>query len=271
MRRGAALCAVVTVAVAAWAGSAFAVEPPLRRFDQATTEALGRAMFEQDRRASIASELVSDNFDPTDERLVGYITSGELPRLRVRFVRTTVDGFEAAIDAQFDDLLLPSLSRAENPTLSADEQAQIAARLAAARDSASRCDGRYNTLALPDPDGSGWLVYAMAATTEPDTLMVGGHVRYTLSADGQTVEHTEPLATSCAKAPLADLARAADTDGHEGLALRTSLTAMPLETHVFLSLTYGLPLFVVGTDLKMWKVDGDHLSVVRQKPGPETP
>jgi hypothetical protein len=248
-----------------------AATPLMRHFDRATVEALGRAMYEQDRRASIAADLVRDNFDPAEERLVGYLTSGTPPRLRVRFVRATEHGLEAAIDADFEDLLLPTLTRVEDPVLTPPEQAQIAARLAVARDSATRCDGRYNTLALPDPDGGGWLVYAIAASDEADTVMVGGHVRYTISADGGTLVHAEPLATSCAKAPRADLERAAATGGNEGLALRTSLSALPLETHVYLSLTLALPLFVVGSDFRMWKVDAGHLQVVREKTGPAAP
>lgn len=272
MRRAAhAPAAMLALACGLAPAALQAATPLVRHFDQATTEALGRALYEQDRRASIAADLVRDNFDPADEHLVGYLTSGTPPRLRVRFVRSTEHGFEAAIDADFEDLLLPTLTRAQDPTLTPPEEAQIAARLAAARDSATRCDGRYNTLALPDPDGDGWLVYAIAASEEADTVMVGGHVRYTISADGGRIEQAEPLATSCAKAPRAELERAAATEGNEGLALRTSLAAMPLETHVYLSLTEGLPLFVVGSDLKMWKVDAGHLQMVREKPGPATP
>lgn len=258
-------------ALACLAASLATAAPLARQFDQATTERLGRDMYEQDRRASIAADLVRDNFDPAEEQLVGYITSGELPALKVRFVRAGVDGYEAAIDADFDDLLLPALTRVDDPRLTPAEQAQIAARLAAAKDSATRCDGRYNTLAFADPEGAGWLVYALAATSVPDTMMVGGHVRYSVSADGQSIDTIEPLATSCATAPLADLERAAETDGIEGLALRTSLAAMPLETHVFLSLTHDLPLFVVGTDLKMWKVEKGQMKVVREKPGAAVP
>lgn len=261
----------LTVGIALLVAGTAGAAPLARQFDADTTARLGRAMYEQDRRASIAADLVRDNFDTTEEHLVGYITSGEPAQLRVRFIRGGEFGYEAAIDAQFDDLLLPALSRVENPALSQEEQAQIAARLAAARDSATRCDGRYNTFALPDPDGSGWLIYALAASSEPDTVMVGGHVRYSVSADGSTVEHIDALATSCATAPYADLERAAATDGTDGLALRTSLAATPLETHVFLSLTYDLPLYVVGSDLRMWKVAKGQMKVVREKPGPATP
>jgi hypothetical protein len=245
--------------------------PLERHFDNAATARLGREMYEQDRRAAIAADLVRDNFDPDEERLVGFITTGQVPALRVRFVRAGADGYEAAIDAVFDDLLLPSLERAASPALSIDERAQITARLQVARDAATRCDGRYNTLALADPDGEGMLVYAIAASSEPDTMMVGGHVRYSISADGERIEHTEALSKSCAAAPLADLALAASTDGVQGLALRTTLADAPLETHVFLSLTHDTPLFIVGSDLRMWRVDGDSMKVVREKPGPATP
>lgn len=245
--------------------------PLERHFDGASTARLGRAMYEQDRRAAIAADLVRDNFDPDEERLVGFITTGAAPTLRVRFVRAGANGYEAAIDAVFDGLLLPALERAPSPTLSADEMAQITARLQVARDAATRCDGRYNTVALDDPDGDGMLVYAIAASSAPDTMMVGGHVRYSISVDGERIEHTEALSTSCAAAPLADLALAASTDGVQGLALRTMLAAAPLETHVFLSLMHDTPLFIVGNDLRMWRVDGDQMKVVREKPGPATP
>ena len=238
-----------------------------RHFDVPTLERLGREIHEQDRRAGIAAELVADNFDPDAEHLVGFITVGDVAHLRVRFVRETDHGHQAAIDAVFDDLLLPSLERAAKPELDAAERAQIAARLAVARDAATRCDGRYNTVALPDPEGDGMLVYAIAASRDPASVMVGGHVRYSVSADGRTILHTEPLATSCAVAPRADLERAARTDGVEGLALRTTLSNTPLETHVFLSLTQDLPLFVIGNDLRMWRVEGGHMKVVREGPG----
>ena len=248
----------------AQSAAAFELE---RDFDTATIERLGREIYEQDRRAAIAAELVGDNFDPQAERLVGFITSGDARHLRVRFVRETDRGHQAAIDAVFDELLLPALERAAQPALDAAELAQVAARLAVARDAATRCNGRYNTVALPDPDGDGLLVYALAASDDPAAVMVGGHVRYSVSADGRTIEHTEPLATSCAVAPLADLERAARTDGSEGLALRTTLSNTPLETHVFLSLTQDLPLFVVGNDLRMWRVEAGRMQVVREGPG----
>lgn len=238
-----------------------------RRFDAAETVRIGRALYEQDRRAAIAAEVLADNFDAAAEGLVGFITVGAPPRMTVRFVRRTDHGHEAAIDAVFEDLLLPSLERAADPRLGPDELAQIEARLVVGGDASTRCDGRYNTVVLPDPDGSGLLVYALAATTEADRVMVGGHVRYSVSADGRRIERAEPLSTSCAVAKRADLELAARTGGSEGLALRTTLSDLPLESHVFLSLIHDLPLFVVGRDLRLWRVDAAGLHLERERPG----
>jgi hypothetical protein len=246
---------------------ASAAQGLVRQFDEATTLRLGRAIYEQDRRAAIAAELLADNFDPAAEGLIGFITVGAPPRLTVRFVRRTDDGHRAAIDAVFDDLLLPTLERATDPRLDAAELAQIEARLAVGEDAATRCDGRYNVVVLPDPDGEGFLAYALAATTEPERVMVGGHVRYSVSADGRRLELVEALSTSCAVAARADLELAARTGGGEGLALRTTLADRPLESHVFLSLVQDLPLFVVGRDLRLWRVDGNGVVLERERPG----
>jgi hypothetical protein len=254
-----ALLACLPVAVAA--------QGLARRFDAADTLRLGRAIYEQDRRAAIAAEILADNFDPAEEGLSGFITVGTPPRMTVRFVRQTEDGHRAAIDAVFDELLLPSLERAAKPALDAAELAQIEARLTVGEDAATRCDGRYNIVVLPDPDGEGLLVYALAATTAPGRVMVGGHVRYSVSADGRRIERAEALSTSCAVADRAELELAARTGGREGLALRTALSDLPLESHVFLSLVNDLPLFVVGRDLRLWHVDADGLHLERAQPG----
>ena len=244
---------------------------PLRVFDHATTEQVGRALYDQERRVAIASDLLSDNFDVEAEHIVGYITSGDAQHMVVRYLRRVGQHYESAVDAVFTDLLLPVLQVPSDPVLSAAQMAQAAARGQVSADVSTRCDGRYNTLVVPDPDGEGMLVYAIADSEDPTKLMLGGHVRFTLSADGQTIENTEPLATSCTAGPRKQLEEAAATHGKHGLSVRNLLAATPLESHVLLSLLYGLPLFVVTSDLKMWEVAKGKMSVLHHQPGPHTP
>lgn len=246
-------------------------EPPLRVFDQPTAERLGRELFEQERRVAIASDLVGENFDIEAEHIVGYITSGDPQHLVVRYLRRVEQHYEAAVDALFANLLLPTLQVPSDPALTPAQTAQAAARGQVAADVSSRCDGRYNTLVVPDPDGKRMLVYAIADSADPAKLMLGGHVRFTFSADGQDLESAEPLATSCTAGPRKLLQEAADTHGEAGLSVRNLLATTPLESQVLLSLLYDLPLFVVTSDLKMWEVAQGKMRVVRDQPGPTTP
>lgn len=248
---------------------ALAADTPPQSYDLATTARLGKALYEQDRRVSIASEIVHDNFDVDAEHIVGYVTSGEPTHLTVRYLRPAGNTFEVVVDAIFEDLLLPALVQPADSALSAGELAQANARRLAAEDLSTRCDGRYNTLAVADPDSAGLLVYGIAASADPGKLMVGGHVRYRFAADGREIRATEPLATSCAATSRDELKTAAINDGTRGLGIRNSLGNTPFESHVLMSLLYDVPLFVVTADLKMWKVAGGAMSVFREQPGEE--
>lgn len=257
----AALCCL------AFLGTAGAQQAGLHSYAPATIEQLGRTIYEQDRRVAIASELVHDNFDVEAEHMVGYVTAGTPERLVVRYLRAAGSGLAVVVDAVFEDLLLPALVQPKDTGVTPSELAQASARRQAAEDLASRCDGRYNTLAVPDPEGGGIVVYGIAASADPAKVMVGGHVRFRFSADGRTLRAAEPLSTSCAVTTREELGKAAASDGREGLAIRNVLSDTPLESHVLLSLLYDLPLYVVTADLKMWKVSKGKMSVVREQPG----
>jgi hypothetical protein len=59
-----------------------------------------------------------------------------------------------------------------------------------------RVDALYNDVVLPAEviGETGWLVYALAATTNAEEMLVGGHTRIKVSADGTTVEEVFPFA-----------------------------------------------------------------------------
>ena len=237
----------------------------LRVFSVAQLEALGRALYDQDRRASIASEMLDDHFDPEEEKINGWVIEGDVKHTVVRFIRNTEQGPVAILDAVFDDLLLPSFSRSTTPTLTPFQSSQLAAREAARPYLKDPCSRRFDNATLPDPDGTGILVYALALSDDPKEVMIGGHYRFSMSRDGKNVNRAEALSTSCVAAPRE---RLHGTDTEQGLAIRANLSDTPLETHVLLSLKEKVPLFVVTRDLKMWKVENGKMIVIRDKPGP---
>ena len=244
----------------------------LQVYDVPTAERLARGLYEQERRVAIASEMVRDYYDPEEERIVGFVTSGTDKALTVRFLRPGGGGLEPVVDAVFDtELLLPALAYASGESLNAAESAQARARQLVAADVQTRCNGRYNTLVAAEPGGQHLLVYGIAVSDDPAQIMVGGHVRFTVSPDGGRIERIEPLSSSCAVVGRDQFDSAADSEGTKGVGMRNSLANAPLETHALMSLLYEVPLFVMTADQKMWKVQDGKMKVVRRKPGEAAP
>lgn len=236
----------------------------LRQFSSAQLEALGREIFEVRRRTEIAADLMAEHYDPKEEKIAFWVTEGAPERLRVRFLRAAGERFEPAIEARFESLLLPGFVTESLAPLSGFETAQIAARNAVAPYLDAPCARRYESVALRDPDGNGMLLYALAVADSDDEVMLGGHHRFSVSADGLEVAHADALSTACTKAPRAALAA---SDGEQGTAVRANLSDTPLEIHVYLSLRYRLTLYVVTRDLRMWEVREGRMRVIRQSPG----
>jgi hypothetical protein len=55
---------------------------------------------------------------------------------------------------------------------------------------------RYDYVVLDDPDGSGFLVYALGRGSKPGDVVVHGHFRVTISSDGQKAERVDALSRS---------------------------------------------------------------------------
>jgi hypothetical protein len=55
---------------------------------------------------------------------------------------------------------------------------------------------RYDYVVLNDPDGSGFLVYALGKGSKPGDVAIHGHFRVTVSADGQKAERVDAFSNS---------------------------------------------------------------------------
>src|SRR5262245_53404258 len=131
------------------------VEPaPIREFDIPTIEKLGRAMYEQDRLAWIATDVLFA--ERTEEGAVedgvrGWITSTVEGHDAVRFVRDGEEGPELLYDVVFAGDGPPLFSTPASRTLLPEELAQHDARTLALDNIPSACSDQYNTVALRDP------------------------------------------------------------------------------------------------------------------------
>src|SRR5436190_14460735 len=96
---------------------------------------------------------------------------------------------------EFDIRTIESLGRKlyekdQQSSSSQSEPEQRARR--SAKDALKGIDLRgYRFVVLSDPKGSGFLVYALATSRDPEEIVVGIHYRVTVSADASRVERAD--------------------------------------------------------------------------------
>ena len=204
-------------------------------------ERLGEELYLQDVIAAKATDALL--------RIVGPIKPGELSGWIIvkdgggnltRFIRQTGEDVNVAYDVRIDVKGNAEVTKDNLRPLSATEMAMFRARRNALRAAPRDCSKNYNTAVMEDIDSSGWLVYILAATAE-DVIMVGGHSRVKVSADGKNVLAVTPLYQSCLtlQKPAADKTRELQT-----LSVSYPLGNVPSEIHVYLNRLHGYPVYV---------------------------
>ena len=238
-----------------------AQEPPeskIRQFDIPTLEKLGRDMYAQDQagwHATDALHNIRSRDELRKENVRGWIVVNRPQGPLVRFIRMGDAGPEAAYD--ISDLRgRPVVSVPADRQLTDEEKAIFAARSHAIASIEAGCAENYNTVVLKDPEGDGWLAWALASTTKPDTVVTLGHRRLTVSADGSKVLRMDALSLSCGTMSVKD------EDGNITKAvMMTQLVArLPVETYVFLSLQHPLPFLVMTAKDTVWMVHKGSIS-----------
>lgn len=225
-------------------------------------------MFEQDKRAAAATDLLLAN--PSREGLNairGWVVVSSLGHHKVRFVRQVDAGFDAPFEVAFSNNETPRLTLSERSELTASELAQFRARQLAIQGIERPCSNRYNTIALTGPDSGQWMVWAIAATDRPGIVMVGGHYRFTISADGKSVIQRDALSRSC----LALDSRSVPADARTEAMYATHIVSdTPVETHVYLSLLHRLPI-AIRTYSGTWMVKDGRMERYSPPSGAGTP
>lgn len=220
---------------------------------------LGQAIYDQDVAAARGTDaLLATLGDRQPTSLVGWIVVGEGRRQTVRFLARDGDELRAAYDIPVRNGRAGPVVPSPDVLLPPEQQAMFKARETAAANIGSlRCTPRYNAVVLNDPDGDGWLVWLLASTNRPNQLILAGHHRFRISADGTQVLRHDPLSATCI---VEDIPQ----DQGQLAAVNVShiVSSQPVETHVFTSLLYGLPLYVIAGG-SIFHVDGARIRVVQ--------
>jgi hypothetical protein len=216
-------------------------------------EAFGMAIYKQDTLANQAINLLCKlNISPYDWRIIGWLTLLDKDgKDVVRFYGTDEDQVIALYQVSFPTGRTPICEDLEATTASPEESAIFRARQLAFSSMKMVCSSMYNTAVFPNPQAEGWLVYLLAATSDPYGFFVGGHHRVTVNLDGSLIIKSEPLSKSCLQLQC-----------YPGMGDHavTTFEATPNETHIFASLSIGKPLTVVTVNGFVWHIRNGKVS-----------
>jgi hypothetical protein len=223
------------------------VEPQKTKFSEAESrevfkaERLGEELYLQDAVAAKASRLMIQTVGPIKPgELSGWIVVKDGAKNLTRFIKQTGETINVVYDVRLDFKGEGEVTKDNLTPLSKTELAMFRARHNAVRAAPKDCAQAYNTAVMEDIDSNGWLVYVLAATKE-NAIVVGGHSRVKVSADGNNVLAVTPLYKSCLTIPI-------PTDSNnakqEALYVSYPVADIPSEIHVYLNRLYGYPVYV---------------------------
>ncbi|MFT4254925.1 MAG: hypothetical protein QM608_20880 [Caulobacter sp.] len=237
--------------------------PPIRAFDLPQIEAFGAAIYRQDIAAWLATDaLVAKVPDLQGAGVKGWLVEDDGKAATVRFLRDVGTGLEIGYDIVVDGKGAGPVTEPAVRKLTDDERLMFSARQAAIAAKPSSCRPGYNTAIVRDPQGDGFIVWLLAPSPAAGAIPFGGHYRVTVAGDGRTVTRVDALSASCL---LLDR-DAKDAKGDPVMMYATHIVSpTPVESHVFLSLLYKLPLAIGTGPDEIWLVDQGRVQKARLK------
>lgn len=259
VRPAATLALTLLLACAAGAPPDRAPFPEPRGDELSRVERLGLEIFQRDRAAWRATDAVADAMPPPSGAR-GWITVRKPPGWLVRFIGECEGRPCALVDVEVGTSPTREarvVSRDASAPLSEAELSAWRARQLAVGSGFRRCTPKFNTVVIPDTRGREpvWLVYLLAASESPRVVLAGHH-RVVVSADGRTLLSEEPLSRGCL---------VSEPDPRAvGMFVTHVLDPEPIETHVFTSLSHRMPLYV-GTERGTFSVTGAEVELVEPR------
>jgi hypothetical protein len=124
---------------------------------------------------------------------------------------------------------------------------------------------RYDYVVLDDPDGDGFLVYALGKGTKRGDVVIHGHFRVTVSTNGQRAERVDQLSRAVL---IENKYFETPIPGYHRSEFVTSrvIATLPVETLVYASNLMNLP-FAVATPPKgqIWSIDNGKIKKFAEK------
>lgn len=227
-----------------------AVGSEIREFSLPVVEKLGREVSRRDSIAARAADIIAESH-PLAKSLKrrGWITELRPGGDVVYIIAETAAGSCLAYEVTFQGSKRPAVQDKRGQPLPMEIAVRYKAREAALRALEGKFfDINYNFEVLDDPDGSGFLVYALAATNKKGEFPTGGHYRVTVSSDGSRVERVDLLSQFI-------MQRAEPGAKIEYIVSTQVASNIPVETWLYSSNLYQVPVMLGTMDGSTWLIN----------------
>lgn len=222
----------------------------IREFSVSVIEKLGRELSRRDSIAARAADFVAET-QPVAKSLKrrGWITELRPGGDVVYIIAETASGPHLAYEVVFQGSKKPALQDKRGQPL----PPEIALRYKAVETARAALQGKffdinYNFEVLDDPDGSGFLVYALAATNKKGEFPTGGHYRVTVSSDVSRGERVDLLSQFI-------MGRAKPGMEMEWITASQVASNIPVETWIYSSNLYRVPIMIGTMDGATWLIN----------------
>ncbi|HSI15031.1 MAG TPA: hypothetical protein VK961_23465 [Chthoniobacter sp.] len=240
--------------------------PKIREFEIKTIEALGQELYKRDHLASDGTDLLfATHPEAKGQSIRGWVSILGEDASTVYFVRQKEDVLSMAYSVTFPREGKPTVKDQVGEALPESVRTRFLARQTAMAAVPKLYTPQTNAEVLDDPAGKGFLVYVLASTDEPNKMVVGGHYRVTVSADGRKAEAVDALSRSLLILPInsPDVPKGAET---VAAFMSHVVSPTPVETHVFVSLLHRKTFFVATSPTDIWKVENGTITKTEIKP-----
>lgn len=175
----------------------------------------------------------------------------------VSFYESSSQGFTVIGDVIFSDHQEPTLDLTPGREPSDTEVSMVKARIAALENGTTSCSDHFNTVVIPSESDDRWDVYLLAATTNPDSIQVGGHLKVGVSKQTHDVVDSMPLSKSC----LALSKEKSKAQEVRAAWVTHVVSPMPVAIHPYLSLLHDIRL-AVSSERGVWMVSSGSIELM---------
>lgn len=222
---------------------------PVQEVTIETAQKRAKEIFAKDVYAAKATDfLLEQGLLNKQSGVSGWITQIENDLPKTYFIGSSANGYKVIFEVHFPDGNAPELVTPSKITARLANKFQ--ARQQALKSIKSPCSNNYNSVIIEDDDKV--IIYALAATTERDKMVVGGHYRFTYTKDATKLLSKERLSNSC----LVLEKREDSTPFFTHI-----LTDSPLEVHSYLSKLHGE--FYISTRSGLYKANNGEFTLIK--------